>query len=221
MIYLQASFNGSSPVWVNLDTGASHSVIDPKLASALGLKPSGSGEASGIGRGESAPFGRVEGATIRIGNCILRNQSILTLSMGFLASQLGHATDGTLGWNIFANQVVRVDYTRKQIVLEGSASWKPDHVGQSIPIELRANLPFVTAGIALPDGKEVKGAFLIDSGQIGAALSLNPPFLKAHPELLSRRAINPPVVSVVGGRFAYKLTRVPTLKIGNFSFKDP
>lgn len=173
MIYVRVSINGSSPVWMNLDTGASHSAINPELARALGLQETSSGEASGIGRGQSTHFERVEGTTIQLGNQIVRNQSMLILSMSFLASQLGHATDGTLGSNIFSNYVVRVDYTRKRIVLEDPTSWKPDHAGEAIPIELRANMPFVEAGIALPDGRDVRGMFLIDIGQIGAALSLN------------------------------------------------
>ncbi len=221
MIYVRVSINGSSPVWMNLDTGASHSAIDPALVRSLRLHQTGSGELSGIGRGQSADFGRVEGATIQVGGYILRNQSMLSFSMSFLASQLGHATDGTLGSNIFNNYVVRVDYARKQIVLEDPAIWKPDHAGQAIPIELRDNVPFVEARIVFTDGRDAPGMFLIDIGQIGAALSLNGTFLEAHPGLLSNRRIDAPPVASVGGTFRYRIARASALKIGPFTLQSP
>jgi hypothetical protein len=222
MVYLRVSFNGSPLVWVNVDTGASHSVIDSTLATALGIVQTASGEASGIGRGESTTYGRVEDATIQVGAHILRRQSLLILSTDFIASQLGHETEGTLGSNLFENYVVRIDYLQRQVSLEDPASWKPDQSGEEIPIEVRANMPFVRAGITLSDGREVTGTFLIDSGMIGAAVSLNDAFQAAHAKLLSSYpAITPPPASAVGGRFDYKITRIPVLRIGSFRFKDP
>src|ERR1700761_930715 len=58
MPYLRVSVNGSRPLWVNLDTGASHSAVDKEVAEALRLSESGAGEASGIGRGGSTAYGR-------------------------------------------------------------------------------------------------------------------------------------------------------------------
>lgn len=222
MVYLQVSFGNGPPVWVNLDSGASHSVIEPKLAKAFGLAETGSGQASGIGSGQSTSFGRIRPTTIKVGGKILANQSILSLSMAFLSSQLGHTTDGTLGSNLFLNQVVEVDYVRKRIRLEDPGIWSPRRGDVAIPLELRENLPFIQASIPLPNGEQITGMFLIDSGQIGAGLSLNETFQRAHPELLELHpAIDPPAASAVGGRFAYKLTRVPALKIGSFTLANP
>src|SRR5579875_931250 len=115
MMYVRVRINGSGPLWLNVDTGASHSAINPEIAKMLGLREAERGEASGIGRGQSTAFGRVDGATIQVGEGVLRDQSILTMGMGFLASQLGHVTDGTLGWNIFHQYVVRMDYAHGEI----------------------------------------------------------------------------------------------------------
>jgi hypothetical protein len=221
MIYVRASINGSRPLSLNLDTGASHSVINPELATALGLKQSGSGEASGIGTGQSTKFGRVEGTTIEVGGRVLRNQSILTLSMSFLASQLGHPTDGTLGSNIFANYIVRTAYSRREIELEDPVTWNPSGAGVAIPVQLRDNMPFISATLTLPSGNYVAGNFLVDSGQIGAALALNKAFQDAHPDLSLHHAIQMPPANAVGGNFRYKITRIPALRIGQFTLKDP
>jgi len=83
-------------------------------------------------------------------------------------------------------------------------------------------MPFVRAGLIGADGKEAIGIFLLDSGMLGAALSLNEAFQEAHPDLLTfYPAITPAAASAVNGRFEYRLTRVPKLKLGPYSFNDP
>lgn len=219
MLYLRASINGSRSLWFNLDTGASHTSINPDVAEQIGLRETGSGDAFGIGHGESERFGRVEGAAIRIGDIVLRGQSLVTLSTGFLAPQLGHATDGTLGWNLFHRYAVRIDYAGGKLEFDDPAHWDSARAGVAVPIEVRDNIPFVRAAILLANGQQAAGDFLIDIGMIGAGLSLNEAFRRAHPELLALRSIPMPDSTAVGGKRQYRLTRVRGLNVGPFTLR--
>jgi len=221
MFYVRASVNGSAPLWLNLDTGASHSVVDPTVAKTLHLQEGGGGDASGIGRGQGTRFGRVSGATIQIADAVLPNQMLLTLSMNYLASSIGHVTDGSLGSNIFANYVVRTDYLRRKVSFFDPSSFEPPRTALSMPLTLRDNMPYIDAAIKLPDGTSARGTFLIDSGMIGAAVSINDWFLNEHPELSSIRSLEMPPVQVVGGTFRYRLCRLQSLSIGQYTLDEP
>src|SRR5215472_646376 len=51
LIYMQASLNGSQPLWMMLDTGSSVTVFDESVSKTLGLRFLGEGSAYGPGQG--------------------------------------------------------------------------------------------------------------------------------------------------------------------------
>src|SRR5690348_13114702 len=53
LIYLQASLNGSEPLWMMLDTGSSVTVFDESVLRALGIRFLGEGIAHGPGQGSA------------------------------------------------------------------------------------------------------------------------------------------------------------------------
>jgi hypothetical protein len=62
LVYMQGRINDSQQLSVVLDTGSSLSIVSPAVAQQIGLHPSGSAEAAGIGHGGNETVQVVEDA---------------------------------------------------------------------------------------------------------------------------------------------------------------
>src|ERR1700691_796498 len=224
LVYIQGRVNDSREMSVVLDTGASLSIVAPTVAKEIGLHASGSAEAAGLGHGSSGSLQIVEDANLKWGNggsdLQLSGQRIAILSVGYVAEQVGRPTDAFFGSNVFKNFRVTVDYEAERATFDLSASLS-GVAGESVPIKILGDTPFVTASLLCPDGSRISGLFLLDSGTTGS-LILNKAFLTAHPEITAGRAlVDFPSVQAVGGAIDLKLVRVAGLEVGSFRFKEP
>jgi predicted aspartyl protease len=208
LVYVQGRVNDSRQMSVVLDTGASLSIIVPAVAKEIGLHASGSAQALGLGHGSSESLQIVENTQLKWGNegsdLQLSGQRIAILPVGYVAEQVGRPTDALFGSNVFKNFKVTVDYEAERATFDSSTS--PLAVaGESIPIKILGDTPFVTASLLCPDGSRINGLFLLDSGTTGS-LILNKAFLAAHPEITAGRSIvDFPSVQVIGPAFLYQL----------------
>jgi len=224
LVYVQGQVNDSRQMSVVLDTGASLSIIVPAVAKEIGLHASGSAQASGLGHGSSESLQIVENTHLKWGNegseLQLSGQRIAILSVGYVAEQVGRPTEALFGSNVFKNFRVTVDYEAERATFDSSTS--PLAVaGESIPIKILGDTPFVTASLLCPDGSRINGLFLLDSGTTGS-LILNKAFLAAHPEITAGRSIvDFPSVQAVGGAIDLKLVRIAGLEVGSFPLKEP
>ena len=222
LCYLQSRLNSSPPGWFVLDSGSSYTVIDTLKAAEFGFKPTGSGTAEGGASGGDNTFGLLEGVTITTGENRLDNQTVVSLPFQYVAQRVGHPTDGTLGSNLFLNQLVGIDYVKKLVFLGRFDAWKAEDRGEAIPITLEGNVPYVQAKVTLPNGQPVEGKFLVDLGQIVAGLLISESFQRAHPEILKHAPlVHPPRIAAVGGTMEYSAGRVPQLQLGSFKVSEP
>ena len=160
------------------------------------------------------------GVTISTGPIELDNQNIVLLPVDYIARQAGYPTEGILSVGAFMHQVVQVDYTAKQVRFIDTAEFAPLSGAVEVPITIRGNVPFVKAEIDLPDGRGIKGTFLLDSGFVGTIL-FSRPFIARHPELLHNgRHIHVPSVEAVGGKMNIQAGRIASLRLGPFKFKQ-
>jgi predicted aspartyl protease len=224
LVYVQGRINDSRQMSVVLDTGASLSIVAPTVAKEIGLHASSSAEAAGLGHGSSESSQIVENADLKWGNegsdLHLSSQLIAILPVGYVAEQVGRPTDALFGSNVFKNFRVTVDYEGERATFDSSTSLSAVS-GESIPIEILGDTPFVTASLLCPDGSRLNGLFLLDSGTTGS-LILNKAFLAAHPEITTGRSfVDFPSVQAVGGTIGLKLVRVVGLEVGSFRIKEP
>lgn len=222
LIYMQASLNGSSPLWVILDTGSSYTVIDASVSKTLGLDFRGGGIAYGPGQGFTQEFAFAGHATLMFAGAELGDQTVATLPLGWFSRELGRRVDGFLGSNIFQNYVVEIDYANEMLRFHDPASYSYSGPGEHFPIEfLWGNIPSVRAEVLTQDGTAIQGAFLVDSGAT-TAIWLSRTFSDTHPEFLSaQETIEVPSVVAVGGEFSARLGRVPAVRLGKFLVSMP
>ena len=224
LVYMHGHVNDSRELSVALDTGSSVSIVSPDVAQQIGLHPSGSAEAAGIGHGSSQRVRFVEGTRLRWGAELsalrVAGQRIAILPIGYVAEEVGHPTDAIFGSNVFENFRVRVDYQHERATF-ASPSFPLGNVGDPIPIKILGGTPFVTAMLVSPKGSHISGLFLLDSGSTNS-LTLNKLFLSAHPEITSgRNFVDTPSPNAVGGRIDMKLVRIAALDLGPFHFNQP
>src|SRR6267378_1261112 len=222
LIYMQASINGSMPLWMMLDTGASVTVFDESVSKTLGIRFLGEGNVHGPGQGATQKWAFANHTTLMFGGKDLGDQTVATLPLEWFSRQVGRRTDGFLGSNVFRNYVVEIDYANQVLRLHDPAAYSYSGSGQRLPLQfIWDDIPTVRADVVAQDGTAITGVFLVDSGAT-TAIWLTKAFSNEHPEFLSaHETIEVPNVVAVGGELSARLGRVPAIRLGAFLVPMP
>ena len=222
LVFMQASLNGSQPLWMILDTGSSVTVFDESVSKTLGLRFDGEGNVYGPGQGSAQKLAFASHAALRLADAELDDQTVATMPLDWFSRELGRTTDGFLGSNIIRNYVVEIDYANQVLRLLDPATYSYSGPGQRLPVQfIWDNIPSVRAEVVAQDGTAITGIFLIDSGAT-TAIWLTKAFSEAHPEFLSMpETIEVRNVVAVGGELSTRLGRVPAVRLGGFVVANP
>jgi predicted aspartyl protease len=109
-VIVPVTFNRSVNANLLLDTGASMTMISPRLATTLALPSTGAGLFSGIGGTVSAPIARVE--SIKVGDAEISGMAVSVHDV----SRFPHF-EGLLGMDFLGRFQVSVDAAKKLLVL--------------------------------------------------------------------------------------------------------
>jgi hypothetical protein len=222
LIYMQATLNGSQPLWMMLDTGSSLTVFDESVSKTLRLRPRGEGIALGPGQGSVQKLAFASHATISFAGTELGDQTVATLPLEWFSRGVGRSTDGFLGSNVFRNYVVEIDYANQVLRLHDPSTYSYSGAGQRLPLQfIWDNIPSVRAEVVAQDGTAISGLFLIDSGAT-TAIWLTKAFSEVHPEFESPEdTIEVPNVVAVGGELSSRLGRLSAVRLGGFLISMP
>jgi len=222
LIYIQASINGSHPLWMMLDTGSSVTVFDESVLRMLGIRSFGQSNVDGPGQGSTQTWAFAKHTTLMFAGEELGDQTVATLPLGWFSREVGRSTDGFLGSNVFRNYVVEIDYANQVLRFHDPAVYCYSGSGQRLPLQFLWNdIPTVHAEVLAQDGTAINGVFLVDSGAT-TAIWLTKAFSEAHPEVLSAHGtIEVPKVVAVGGELSARLGRVQAIRLGGFLVSMP
>ena len=206
LIVIAATLNGKGPFRFLLDTGASHHVIKPELARALGLKVTGSAEVD-AGMPGRIPAGMVQVEEVRIGDFILDHQQFFVAT--FPAS---YPFEGFLGAELFKRFVVRIDFQQSLITFYRSNAFRYQGPGSAVPLKFHKGLiPLVRAKV-----DDASGWFKLDTGYNGS-LALFAKFV-AQQKLLAK--YSPQKISPGGQTLTGPVGDSPVAQIRRFRFGD-
>jgi predicted aspartyl protease len=210
---------GETPLSFVFDTGASSTVIDSATADRLGLEPTRDTIAMGAA-GQVSTQHR-SGNRLRLGGIVMDDVDLVFLSLDHLARRVGRPIDGILGYELLSRFVVRLDNTKRRLVLqpfgkdlhlpEGTRRW---------PFRLDMSIPIVDGVVRLADGARLRGRFLVDTGA-GLSLALNTPFVERH-DLLQRagRSFEATSTSLSGSGNHGVESRVAGFRVFGTSFRE-
>jgi predicted aspartyl protease len=200
-----------------LDTGAEASVIDQADLAALGLRASGSIAAdTGGGNVEAVS---VKGAVFTVGGSTVPPADVLAIDLAGLESGLGHRIAGILGYEIFEQHAVEIDYASRVVRLHGPGSYRPSSKAQSLPITLTNRIPLIRVAFPTGAGSNAEGMLEFDTGQAGSVTVMKA-FADTH-TLISRSQPILPITAggILAGKVSAFVTRLDRVRLGSIDFE--
>lgn len=183
-----------------VDTGSSTTLVSPAVARALRMKEKKDGKRTVRVRSANGGEADLEALTLRslrIGDSVFERVPALVTEFTDLSGHLGLQIDGVMGFPVFRNTLLTMDYPGARLVIAPYPAVPPPVLAQSdrvstIAFNNERNSPL----IPIQMGNE-SFIVLIDSGSDGS-LTLNPVGL--HPKFANGPRVGTLVASLVGDR---------------------
>lgn len=159
---LDVQLNGRGPFTMVLDTGASQTVVTPRVADLLKSDTRPANMYAEGSQGKRQDVDRVLSVrSLRIGDAEFRAFDAITLDLSRIQATLGSPVDGILGAPAFADVLLTIDYPRSAIRVSHGAL--PPADGARVHDLAAGDAPMIEARVA---GKRRR--FLLDTGKAGA-----------------------------------------------------
>ena len=212
VIYVRIGY--SAPLPFILDTGASSTVIDQAEAARLGLKTTaGSDVSTGGGSVEST---EVRDVFIDVGRLKLPQLTMVAIDLAPLASGLGQPISGILGYEVFKQFVVQIDYARKTVAFHAPARYSAPSDAEVLPITIRDQVPFVPSEILGASGPTAI-ELVLDTGQTSALTLVRSLVDKQRLLAPGQPEIRITTGALLPGQVPAAVTRINGLKLGRFT----
>jgi predicted aspartyl protease len=222
LIILSVSVNHSDTLNFILDSGISNTIItDPYIASILNLQYTREIKLCGFGGENSLSAMHSIENEIRIDGILGQHQDILVIQNPDFdfSRHLGIKVHGLIGYNLFRDLILEVNYDSKFIRLYPPRTYvyKLKRNSLVVPLNLTDTKPFINISIMQEDSSIVEGKFLIDTGASFALwidLFSNDKFILPHKTQSAYlgAGLSGPVNGLVG--------RIKEFKIGNLKLKN-
>jgi hypothetical protein len=179
-IFVQASLNGSNPLWFLLDSASSSALIlDQRRAVELKLPVDARG--LGMGAGED-PFEVTysRGVSVRLAGVEFSDQTVAATPLDTLRLYAGRELDGILGHELFTRFVVEVEYAKGTVKLYEPYPYRYTGRGQVLPASLEGKHFCIRAKVDLDGAQPIEAKLLVDTGAGQILTTLNTPFVDSH-----------------------------------------
>jgi hypothetical protein len=223
LIIIPVFINKSDTLRFVLDTGVAYTILT-SLGDNDSLSITNSRKVTiyGLGEGESIEAIHSYGNTIEIPGVVGFQQDVLIpmQDVFHLSYSLGTKVNGLIGYDIFNDFVVEINYPRKLLILHEPKSYKykKNNKKSIIPLEIERRKPYLISSVENHQGEKVTVKLLMDSGA-SHALSL----YKS-----TNSAITSPPTSIysylgtgLSGAIYGQIGRVPSFQIGDFELNTP
>jgi predicted aspartyl protease len=208
---IEATINGRGPFTMVLDTGASQTVVTPRVANALKEDTRRVNMYAEGSQGKRQDVDRVLTVrTLTIGSVELRGFDAITLDLSRIQATLGSNVDGILGAPAFKDVLLTIDYPNAAVRVAKGELPAPD--GQRVLSLAADDKPMIDVRVG---GKRRR--FLLDTGKAGAFSVQN--FDK-------QEFANPPATIAqgiaIGGSYVMRAGRLASdITLGDITFKHP
>jgi hypothetical protein len=209
LVVFNARVNGTQTGTFILDSGAGVSVIDSAFAASAGVDLSKKGVSAKTGQ-EFLFAGNIsfDLPGVSISGLDLRAMDISQLSLF-----TGHRIDGVIGYELFSNMVVEVDYAGSHMSFYDPSTFRYQGHGEKLPVTFANNWPVVEVVFSQDNGKTLKGKVLIDTGSM-TPVSLN------SAGFCEQTIPNPISVGIMGTANGGCLGRIASVTLGNVQVKN-
>lgn len=169
LIIIPVTINESDTLNFILDTGVRFPIItELPFVNRLNLNYLMPVQIQGLGDGEGLTAYRSANNNIQLNGLTAWNQEVqMIIDENFqISHMLGIPVHGLIGFNLFKDYIVRIDYGNEKIVL-----YRPEHFKYRdrrkdiiLPLHLEGNKPFVRISIVSDDLQEIPVKLMVDTG---------------------------------------------------------
>lgn len=168
LIVIPIKINDSDTLRFLVDTGLGTTLLtDSTIFKSLGLKAIRNIELKGLGEGEAIQAQVVIGVQLGVGRAQALHQNLIYVASDQLnlSDFVGTKIQGVLGYELFSNLVVTLDYARQKMILRQDENYRyRKSKGLRFPIEVIDNKPYLHA-VRIVSKRGVKSnRLLLDSG---------------------------------------------------------
>jgi hypothetical protein len=215
-LLIQAKWDRYGPYHLLVETGSSVTLVTPALARRY---PGGETRSRGTTRvrvtgadGTITELPRGSLRRLELGDARFEDVDVLVYDCAPLSAHLGVKIDGVLGFPLFRETLLTLDYPGSRVVLQNARN-SPLIPGTVIPFDDARKTPLIT--VRLGDRSLVA---LIDSGS-DALFSLNP--VGVAPQFVVRPTVGATVGTISGDRTQRIGRLAESLAIGEYAFDRP
>lgn len=219
VILIPVRVNNSFEMNFILDTGVKATILtEPKIIPWLNLDSLSRIKVRGLGKGQEIDAGlarniriSIPGAEGRGINMVVMPENVISYSGMF-----GKPVYGIIGFDIFGQFAVEINYQQKYITLYNPFYFKGKRgkKWQSIPLHIRKSKPYINASLNDHRGKKIEETWLLDTGA-SMALSL---FKDELP--VPQNSISAFLGKGLTGEVHGFLGRNPSFNIGRYQFEE-
>ena len=215
-IFIDVAVNGR-PVQAMVDSGASYSGIDTRLAEALGIVARGRRVSLRHVQGSSS--GRwAEGVSLTVAGAS-RTRPMLVTDFGLLTASVLHPVVVLLGADFLGQYVAQFDFDAGRLTLHERQGFAGPSGATLVPLTrprgLNGDATPMTAPVVV-EGTVVQA--LVDTGS-QSPLIVSPPVARRL-RLLQDRVVSTSPIGGIGGTSPGRITSLRTLALGNQAFTD-
>lgn len=202
-----------------IDTGSGVSVIDTAFAREAAINESGMrAEVKGTG-GASVRLGTAR--SLWVGDANLRNVAVAAVPLEALRAAAGSDIRGTLGFDLFDQYVVDIDYAAHTMTLSEPTTFAYAGSGTVLPLSMSHRVPALAASLVTRKKGTVPVQLHLDLGSSGYAVRLASPFVLANDLEHDTTTVAGLFGTGVGGIIEGALLRMPALILGSITVLRP
>jgi hypothetical protein len=225
VIWIPVHVAGGPPLTFAFDSAAARSAIDWDRAEEQKLPFTVLGERLNAGSGDGlARLGRTGAVGLTMPGADMELPAMGVASLRKVSEVYGHRMDGLVGAELLARYVVELDWEQRRMTLHEPSSYRYSGEGAVIPLIVAGGMPFIHLQLSVPGAPPVEGLFLVDCPHPGTII-VNRPFIEENQILAAVRRNHRPLVTQytegVNGKSEVLYGRIPELKIGPFSMREP
>ncbi|MBB5284851.1 hypothetical protein HNQ92_002999 [Rhabdobacter roseus] len=221
LVIVPIRINNSDTLRFILDTGVSNTIVtDPCIAEFVNQDYPRSIAINGLGSSDSVQRAQVSiGNTLHMGQVRTYEHNLLVFEKDLLqlSEFVGTRIHGLLGYELFEQFVITIDFRRHQLVIQNPNRYRYRRsAGSRVPIRIDNKRPYLEAVKVLEGGREVPLQVLLDTGA-GHALMLNT-YTSDVP--LPNKVIGVQLGIGLGGIVNGHLGRMEKLQVGRYELTD-
>jgi len=224
LVILPVQINDSDTMNFIVDTGVNSTIItELSLSNTISLNYARKTKLRGLGEGEDLEALHSFGNEFNISGIKGKNQHVFVLleDVFHLSTKLGMRVQGIIGYSLFRDFVVTINYERQKITFTKPKKYKPRKADLKraivLPLKLHKTKPYLEAEIIQFDDVKTKVKLFIDTGA-SHALWLDTDSDKGI--LIPEKSIDSYLGRGLNGEIYGKIGRIKSIKLGEFVLED-